>query len=149
MFYTLNIIIMKKSILLSLIVLLIATVFISCDKEDDPVPTPSKFEIVSVFPENKATGVSAETNVVVTFSKPVSTIETQFGVNGGALLMTKKVFSEDNRVVTLDPELTMVKNTVYGFAIREAISEDGDTLVMFSKDGVLTPFALVTFTTEN
>jgi hypothetical protein len=135
---------MKKSILLSVMVLLMAAVFISCEKEEEIV----EFKVVSIEPANKATGVSINASVVITFSKAIDTISYAFGQGGGGSLV-KKLVSSDKKVVTLDPVGVMKRNTLYGLAIVDAISEDGDTLTLISKNGNVIPLMNTQFTTEN
>jgi hypothetical protein len=135
---------MKNSILLSVIVLLIASVFISCEKEEEKV----EFKVVSIVPVDNATGVSIDANVVITFSKPVLFAYVLLGP-GATSITTKKTFSEDKRVLTIDPMDVLLKNTRYGTALMKVISEDGDTLKMIMGDVASMNLMQYDFTTEN
>lgn len=139
---------MKKNVILSVLFILVMIIFVSCDKDEDPVSAVKKFEIVSVVPANNATNVSIEAAIVITFSKPVVSVDALVGAHNDASGTVDK-FSSDKKVYTIDPIGVMEENTVYGLAVLEAISIDGDTLRLFSEGGEMTPLTQIEFTTGN
>jgi len=96
------------------------------------------FKILSIVPADKATGVSINAPIVITFTKRVKAPTCAFGT-GGATISFTTTLSTDGRIVTFTPKDPMKKNSLYGGIFVGATANDGDILPDYSFE----------FTTEN
>jgi hypothetical protein len=123
---------MKKSILLSFIVLFMATVFISCEIED------AEFKVVSVSPAGDATNVKIEEMIVVNFNKkPSAATITGDGINlisVGSGKVVPAIYNYDGDVtMTIFPSAGNFNFRMeFKLEIINATAEDGTVLAYYS-----------------
>jgi Bacterial Ig-like domain len=112
--------------------------------------------IVSIDPPDGAAGVKKDTNVVVTFSQPMNTLETQAAYSSGNLELDAAnvtfTWNADQTVLTIDPNTDLTYNTgtdpsavtanQYGFAISE-LATDANGNALTSASSSFTTFKFI------
>jgi hypothetical protein len=123
---------MKKSILLSVMVLLVATVFISCEKED------AEFKVESIDPASGATNVKVDVKINLEFNKKPSAATI---AGTGISLIYAKTDISIPASFTYDGDVTITIFPTIGYFAPEAdlkieivnaTAEDGSVLANFS-----------------
>lgn len=117
-----------RKIRIALIAVIWASLFWSCQKEEDP---PLPLTVTSVTPQNGAVDVRVNESIVVTFSRAISKVPASVAnitvtkANGSIVSIESRVVSGDGLSVVLTPKGTLAPSTVHTISVKDVTTDDG------------------------